>query len=124
MLHLRRGLFSLTFALFVAACGGSDSPMDPGGGDGDGGGGSVDTRTIKTNPSFATDVMEIFVRKNCTSSGCHGGGSGGLTLTSSAATSFGNLVGVTSGNSGAGPTWSLDPPPLVRREYMDFLRKS
>jgi hypothetical protein len=100
MLHLRRGLFSLTFALFVAACGGSDSPTDPGGGDGDGGGGSVDTRTIKTNPSFATDVMEIFVRKNCTSSGCHGGGSGGLTLTSSAATSFGNLVGVTSGNSG------------------------
>jgi hypothetical protein len=84
----------------VAACGGSDSPTDPADGGDGGDGGSADTRTIKANPSFANDVVEIFVRRTCTSAGCHGGGAGGLTLTSSAATSFANLVGVTSGNSG------------------------
>jgi hypothetical protein len=100
MVQLRRTLFSLTLGLFVAACGGSDSPTDPADGGDGGDGGSADTRTIKANPSFANDVVEIFMRRTCTSAGCHGGGAGGLTLTSSAATSFANLVGVTSGNSG------------------------
>jgi len=60
----------------------------------------VDTRTIKANPSFSTDIVEIFVRHGCTASNCHGNGAGGLILTSSAATSYGNLVGVTSPTSG------------------------
>ncbi len=76
----------LALGLFLAGCG---SPTDP-----------ADTRTIKANPSFSTDILEIFSRRGCTASNCHGNGAGELTLTSSPATSYGNLVGVTSPTSG------------------------
>ncbi len=84
-----RIFFLFALGLFLTACSGGDSLTDP-----------VDTRTIKANPSFSTDIMEIFSRRDCTASYCHGSGAGALTLTSSAATSYGNLVGVTSPTSG------------------------
>ena len=46
------------------------------------------------SPSFSQVVNEIFVRRGCTAGNCHGGGSGGMTLTSSAATNYANLVNV------------------------------
>ena len=94
MTHLRPTFLSLLLCSFLAACGGSDSPTAP---NGDTGG---DTRTIKANPAFAADIVEIFTRRGCTSSSCHGGGKGGLTLTSNASTSHANLVGVRSPTSG------------------------
>ena len=80
----------------LAACGGSDSPSDPGGNDNNGGG-SGDIRVIKSNPSFATDIQEIFTRIGCTAMGCHGDGTGaGMTLGSNAGANYGVLVGVPS----------------------------
>jgi hypothetical protein len=79
-------------SLLLVACGGDD-PMQPENNP------PEDTRVIKDNPSFANDVMEIFNRRGCTAGNCHGGGQGGLTLTS-AATSYSNLVNVASPNSG------------------------
>ena len=99
MTQLRPIFLSLLLCSLLAACGGSDSPTAPDP-DGNDGGTSGDTRAIKANPSFATDIVEIFARTGCTSSGCHGNGAGGLTLTSSASTSHGSLVGVTSSTSG------------------------
>lgn len=94
MTHRRQIFLSFLLCSFLAACVGDDSPTGP---DPDGGG---DTRTINANPSFGTDIVEIFTRRGCTPSNCHGNGAGGLTLTSSAATSHGNLVGVVSPTSG------------------------
>jgi uncharacterized protein YjdB len=45
-------------------------------------------------PSFSQVVNEIFVQTGCTSGNCHGGNAGDLTLTSSPATSYANLVNV------------------------------
>jgi hypothetical protein len=81
-------LFLVMLTVLLAACGG-DSPTDP----------DPDGRTVKDDPSFATDVMEIFARRGCTASTCHGGGQGGLTITS-AATARANLVNVPSPTTG------------------------
>lgn len=84
---MTRPLFAfatLATALSLAACGG-DSPTDVGDGD---------ERVIKASPSFATDINEIFQRRGCASSGCHGNGAGGLTLTASAGANHATLVGV------------------------------
>lgn len=72
-------------AMTLAACSGGKGygPTDPGG--------VGSTRTIKPDPSFNDDVYEIFTRRGCTNSSCHGGGAGGLTM-SSAATAYANLV--------------------------------
>jgi hypothetical protein len=83
-------LLATAVALLLAACG-DDSPTGVDGG-GDGGG---DTRTIKAEPSFATDINEILQRRTCANSGCHGSGAGGLSLTTSATTNYAALVGVT-----------------------------
>ncbi len=48
-----------------------------------------------TGPSFSQVVNEIFVRRGCAANGCHGRGAGELRLTTNAATSYANLVGVT-----------------------------
>ena len=93
MAHLRSILSLAVVTLFLAACGGSESPTDPGGNNGGGNGG--DTRTVKDNPSFSSDIMEVFTRNGCTASGCHGTGEGGLTM-GDANTTHGNLVGVSS----------------------------
>lgn len=73
----------LLLALLFAACGSDSGPTNP---DNSGGG-----RTIKSDPSYATDIYEILQRRSCTSSGCHGAGAGGLTMTS-ASVAYGNLV--------------------------------
>jgi hypothetical protein len=91
--------FSAVFVVtaLLAACGGSDSPSDPGGNNNGGGGGGGDTRVIKSNPSFATDIQEIFTRIGCTGGGCHGDGTGaGMTLGTNVASNYGALVGVPS----------------------------
>ena len=94
---LHRELSPVLICVVLAACSASDSPTDPGG---DGGGGPSDTRTIKANPSFANDITEIFTRKGCTGSSCHGNGSGGLMLSTSASANHARLVNVKSLNSG------------------------
>jgi hypothetical protein len=76
-------LLALTFAL--AACG--SDPVGPGGNE----------REIKANPSFATDINEIFQRRGCSAAApCHGapGGQAGLMLTASATNNYGMLVDV------------------------------
>jgi len=77
--------FALLTFLSLGGCGGgygdSGGPTDPGGND----------RTIKADPSFQNDVFEIFQRRGCTASSCHGGGAGGLTMTSVSG-AYGNLV--------------------------------
>jgi hypothetical protein len=70
--------------LGAVACGG-DSPSEPE---------IDDPRVVKSNPSFALDIQEIFTRKGCTSSGCHGSAQqGGMDLRPGAA--YAALVGVT-----------------------------
>lgn len=90
-------LLSLTF--LVAACGGSDGPTDPGGDDNDNDDTGGETRSIKDNPSFSQDIFEIFTRRGCTASSCHGGGAGDLFMTS-ATQAYNNLVDVASPTSG------------------------
>lgn len=98
MPNLRTMLSVAALGLFLMACGGSDSPTDPGSNDDGGDTGGV-TRSIKTDPSFSQDIFEIFTRRGCTASSCHGGGAGGLTMTS-ASGAFSNLVGVPSTGTG------------------------
>ena len=73
------GRMQLVLALVVVftGCGGGDGPTDPGS-DPTGGNGNTGGRTIKDNPSFSNDVVEIFVRRGCTDGSCHGGAQGGL----------------------------------------------
>lgn len=53
-------------------------------------------RVVLTNPSFATDINEIFQRRGCSASSCHGdeGGRAGLELTADAAANYAELVNV------------------------------
>jgi hypothetical protein len=56
-------------ALTLSACGGdSGTGPDPN----PGGGGGGDPRVIVADPSFATVIQEIFNRKGCNASSCHG----------------------------------------------------
>jgi hypothetical protein len=86
-----------TMGVVLTACGG-DGPTDPGGDDNNNNNGG-DTRVIKDNPSFSQDVYEIFQRRGCTASSCHGSGAGGLTL-SSASGAYTALVGTPSAGTG------------------------
>ena len=83
--------------LSAAACGG-DGPTDPGGNGGNGGDGG-DTRQIIADPSFSQHVWEIFQRRGCAASSCHGSGAGGLSL-SSASVAYQQLLGVPSTGTG------------------------
>ena len=77
---------ALTLAALLSGCG-SDDPTGP-----DGGG---TERSVKDNPSFASDVQEIVNRRGCASGSCHGSSqSAGLDLRTG--NSFASLVGVTS----------------------------
>jgi len=96
---LRSILSIATLGLFLTACGGSDSPTDPGGSDNNNNGGGSNTRTIKADPAFAADIFEIFQRNGCAASSCHGGGTGGLFMTS-ASNAYANLVGIESNATG------------------------
>ena len=86
----------LVVALSISACGGGGNPMGPddnNNGSGNGGSGTTDTRVIKAAPSFATDIQEIFTRRGCATSNCHGTAvSAGLDLRSGS--SYANLVDV------------------------------
>lgn len=82
----RHSIAALALALFLVACG---DPMDPGSGGG----------MPKADPSFTTDVFEVFTRNGCTAGACHGGGQGGLTMTS-ATDAHANLVNVPSPATG------------------------
>jgi hypothetical protein len=85
-MHLARmKCLALGLSMFLVACGSSSSsPTDPGNTGGT-------NPTIKTDPSFASDVYEILQRRSCTSAGCHGSGAGGLTMTTASVT-YSNLV--------------------------------
>lgn len=77
---------AITAAMFIG-CSSNDTPTSPNGG----GGGT--TRTIKADPSYATDIQEIFDRKGCTASNCHGSTQqSGLDLRTG--TSYSQLVNV------------------------------
>ncbi|GMV06575.1 MAG: hypothetical protein AMXMBFR53_28510 [Gemmatimonadota bacterium] len=90
---------TLLLALALAACGGGDSPVAPGGdGGGPGGSGSPGGDSPKADPSFASDIVPIFTRLGCTAGGCHGAPvQAGLNLASSPYT---NLVSVASTQTG------------------------
>ena len=90
---LHRVLSPVLICVVLAACSASDSPTDPGGT-------PADARTIKANPSFANDITEIFMRRGCAGSNCHGNGAGGLTISTSGSANHERLVNVTSPMSG------------------------
>ena len=82
----------LCIAPTMAACGGDggSNPTGPGNQDN-----PTDTREIKADPSYASDIQEVFNRAGCATSGCHGNAqAGGLDLRSSA--SYAQLVNVQS----------------------------
>jgi hypothetical protein len=95
MLSLRAMVWptALASAVFLVACGG-DSGTDPsGGGSGGGGGGGGDSRVILSDPSFGTNIQEIFERRGCAGSACHGAArQAGMDLR--AGSSYANLVNV------------------------------
>ena len=83
--HSHRLAFSLVLLACLSSCG-SEGPTSSSGS-------ATDTRSIQANPSFSTTIQEIFNRRSCTSSSCHGTAQmAGLDLRSG--TSFGELVGV------------------------------
>ncbi len=89
----RLATVTLTFAvaLSLGACGDSGTGPDPNPGGGGGGGGS--TRVIVADPSFASVIQEIFTRRGCSASSCHGAAQqAGMSLTSGNA--YANLVNV------------------------------
>ncbi len=86
-------------AFLLAACGGGGGTGPDEMSDDDPGGGGGETRTIKANPSFASDIQEIFTRKGCTAGSCHGAAAqAGLVLT--VGNAYGNLVNVASTQTG------------------------
>lgn len=90
----RTFIYSLAVAaaLSLAACGDGGTGPDPNPGGGGGGGGT--TRVIVADPSFASVIQEIFTRRGCSASSCHGSSlEAGLDLRSGSA--YGNLVNVT-----------------------------
>lgn len=87
---MRRISYTLPLvAALLSACGGG-APMGPDDGNGNG---DNDTRVIKAAPSFANDIQEIFNRRGCTASSCHGSAmSANLDLR--AGSSYAKLVNV------------------------------
>ncbi|HSG46352.1 MAG TPA: hypothetical protein VLA43_00930 [Longimicrobiales bacterium] len=87
-----RPCLALATVLTFAACGGdSGTNPDPGGNGGGNNGGS--DRVVKADPSFGSDIQEIFNRTGCSASSCHGAAeSAGLRLTTGE--SYGELVNV------------------------------
>ena len=91
MTSLRPIVPTLTLMALLTACGGT--PTDEGG----------TTRVILANPSFATNIQEIFVRRGCTASNCHGSAlSGGLGLATASYTNLVNVPAVAVNNPGIG----------------------
>lgn len=61
---MRNHFLLAALAFSLSSCGGG-SPTSSSGS-------STDTRTIQANPSFSTTIQEIFNRRSCSSSSCHG----------------------------------------------------
>jgi hypothetical protein len=73
-------------AAFLCACGGGPGDLDPSDISGN-------TREVKEDPSFNTDIQDIFDREGCVNGACHGvGASAGLNLERGSA--YAQLVGV------------------------------
>jgi hypothetical protein len=84
---------ALLFLVFTA-CAGSPTSAD---GEQNGGSNGGTTRVILGDPSFSTNIQEIFLRRGCTNSSCHGTAKqAGLDLTEGNA--YANLVNVQSTN--------------------------
>ncbi len=83
VIHLK--LFPFVALALLGACGGT--PTDGGGGD---------SRVIDANPLFAVDIQEIFTRRGCTASNCHGSSMQGALGLATASASFLDLVNVAS----------------------------
>jgi hypothetical protein len=87
---MARSWMVLAVLLAFAACGGDSSTGPDMGGNG---GNSGDSRVVKLDPSFQSDVQEIFDRRGCSASSCHGSAeAAGLRLTDGS--SHSELVGV------------------------------
>jgi hypothetical protein len=90
---------SLTLSLAVAAaltlgaCGDGGTGPDDGG---NSGGNNTPSRQILADPSFATNIQEIFNRRGCASGSCHGSGTQSAGLNLSSGSSYASLVNVTS----------------------------
>lgn len=94
----RPSLSALVLISFLGACG--DGGTGPGDSPNNGGSNGEDTRVILADPSFATVIQEIFNRKGCASSSCHGSAQqAGLRLSSG--NSYANLVNVVATQSTA-----------------------
>ena len=89
---------ALAAALSLGACGDSGTGPNDNPGNGGGGGGG-NTRVIVTDPSFSNVIQEIFSRRGCSASSCHGSSQqAGLSLSSGSA--YANLVNVAATQSG------------------------
>jgi hypothetical protein len=83
----RSTFFGCALVIGLTACGDSstepvgESPATP-------------QRVILAAPSFATNINEIFQRRGCSSGSCHGNGTGGMTLGTSAPSNYAAIVGV------------------------------
>lgn len=80
-MNIRRDIKPLLTAvalIFLVGCSSEDSPTSSSD--------NNDTRSVKTDPSFAADIQEIFTRRGCTGGNCHGSATqAGLDLRSGAA---------------------------------------
>ena len=88
--------FCVSITSFLFACGGGSDGAGTGpDNSGPGNNNNPPARVILSNPAFGADIKEIFERRSCSSSSCHGAAaSADLDLRSGAA--YGSLVGVVS----------------------------
>jgi hypothetical protein len=96
MTNIRSQLFTLATVVMIAACGGT--PTDNGG---DNMGGPPPPpppppRVILAKPMFGANIQEIFDRRGCTSSNCHGGSSPRAGMLLASGSSHAALVNVAS----------------------------
>jgi hypothetical protein len=88
------GWLFLAVTVVLAGCGGGGSSTGPS--DDNGNGDNMPpAREILSNPRFGTNIQEIFNRRGCTASSCHGAALS-ATLDLRSGTAFTSLVNVTS----------------------------
>ena len=94
MKFFRSSFFTLVVMALLTACGGTPTDTDTDTDTNTNTNTNTNPRVILTNPSFTTDIQEIFDRIGCATSDCHGGANrGGLGLASADA-SYANLVDI------------------------------
>ena len=92
MIHRVRILTLLVAGTALTSCGGDPIPTGPGPDPDDPEPEMI--RVVLQRPSFQVDVQEIFVRKACTDSNCHGDGQGALFLRPDSRENYANIVNV------------------------------